>query len=147
LDADEGSVGDFSIPCESRLDCIPNGWCLDGVCELFSSFPPCVDAEADCAAGESCIDDHCVPLGGADVTCEEDVDCGLIGVGCVEGICTHIDCVTSADCPEGAVCSEESCEAACVVHEDCSGTGSVWVAFVSLGGQRNARTTLIVPVN
>jgi hypothetical protein len=72
----QGMLVDTSVkpPCRTSQDCGLARACKDGVCA------PCA-RDAECAAGEVCALEHCVPAKGA--SCRRRADCSDDGAMCV----------------------------------------------------------------
>jgi hypothetical protein len=103
------------VICEAWQDC------LDGVC---TGEPPpagtCLRNE-DCAPGEVCAAEACVP---ERPSCRSSSDCAP-GEACLEGACVgEVGCAADADCLAGSRCIAGSCSGApagCVSDADCTG--------------------------
>ena len=91
----------MSSRCNADSDCVTRRpFCSDGYCRAASSC----NADADCASGiggRGCVNGTC-----ADVDCVEDADCRS-GQSCVAHECR--DCVSSAQCGDHGVCTDNSC--------------------------------------
>ena len=92
--------------CTTDADCPAGETCVDGVCTAVE--PEC-ETDADCPEGQVCQEGECVEAG---PECETDADCPE-GQVCQEGECVQAgpECMTDADCEEGEVCEEGECVA------------------------------------
>jgi Cys-rich repeat protein len=102
LSITDGPCGAGPAACVADADCAAGEVCVDGACQPAAE---CV-ADADCAAGEACVDGACQPA----AECVADADCAA-GEVCVGGACEPAPaaCVADADCAAGEACVEGTC--------------------------------------
>jgi peptidoglycan-associated lipoprotein len=79
--------------------------CKDNAC---AAKPQCT-SNKDCAAGQKCAQDKCVPEC-TEATAEQ--DCGGAGRKCFSGRCAaEEDCLADGDCGDGKACVQQRCVA------------------------------------
>jgi Cys-rich repeat protein len=74
------------------------------------------DTDADCPAGQQCIDEICVPQ----TLCDSDSDCQAPTPRCdnASGLC--VECIADGDCGDGEKCVDNSCRSGCTSDSDCT---------------------------
>lgn len=127
--------------CTTNEDCMgSNLECLDGVCVVREGPGGC-DDDADCAAGEVCVDGECRA---EEDSCQFSSECGPgrvcvnevcttgctdstqcpAGLECVDGFCregmTSPDCTSNEECDAGQICVDGACVAECSTDADCA---------------------------
>ena len=105
--------------CQSDKQCAA----LGQVCETAKGVcVPCTTA-ADCAKGESCKANQCIP---PPAPCQSSKDCQP-GQVCDKGAKLCVECVTSADCDKGLQCQDTVCapQACLPGASKCGADGSV----------------------
>jgi hypothetical protein len=107
------------IFCNDSSDCAMGNSCTANGCVPTNG--ECVSSQ-DCSGGMSCNNGQCVPPASAE--CDNDTDCSggercntTLG-RCVQG---SITCVGDLDCPSGEGCSGGQCTSLCSNSGDCSG--------------------------
>jgi len=117
--------------CASDAECPDGAYCnTQGLCELNVTSEPAPDPvapedcgqNADCAAGESCVDGACVEQ--ASPECRTDRQCPG-GQRCVEAQCVEdaSGCRSDRDCDAQQICRDATCvTVACRQNSDCAGT-------------------------
>ncbi|MEZ4463021.1 MAG: dickkopf-related protein [bacterium] len=81
LNVTAGPCGDGPADCVDDADCAAGEICLNGVCE--PDLPPGCADDFDCDLGEMCVNGACEPVG---APCVDDLDCA-VGEICDAGVC------------------------------------------------------------
>ena len=97
-------------PPESETSCLS---CHVPLSEC-DPLPEC-ETDDDCADGEVCEEEVCVPSVGQE--CSETSDCAE-GLVCEEGVCVAPGCETAADCDDADLCTTDECTAGECVNTD-----------------------------
>lgn len=85
-----------------------------GIAGCPSQSRPDCDSDADCLAGQACVQQVC-----QDVECKLNSDC-TAGEQCLEHACVPIDgCSSDGQCEIGQICVDAACTAGCRVDADC----------------------------
>lgn len=105
----KGVCGDGVLQCrDGALTCVPNQTPSAEKCNALDDDCDGDTDEGDdlCDPGEICVKGHCEPRCGTG-----EFRCGS-GEVCVQGVCIEASCANK-DCPEGSLCVNGSCVAAC----------------------------------
>jgi len=105
----EGVCGDGVLQCrDGALTCVPTQTKSDEKCNALDDDCDGDTDEGDdlCDPGEICVKGHCEPRCGTG-----EFRCGA-GEVCAQGVCIEASCANK-DCPEGSLCVDGNCVAAC----------------------------------
>jgi len=88
-------------------------------CPIVTPPPSGCTSDTDCASGETCTDNACVPAASG---CTTDADCAS-GETCTGGACVPAasGCTTDADCAAGETCTAGACEPATITGDAAAG--------------------------
>ncbi|MCX7943046.1 MAG: hypothetical protein N2746_00850 [Deltaproteobacteria bacterium] len=84
--------------CSASGECKPN----PAFCQM-GQIPTKCNSNADCYAGQSCVDTYCIyPL----CKCSSNSECDAINQICRDGVCDcfELGCKSNTDCPDDQVC-------------------------------------------
>ncbi len=112
-----GSIG---TPCSANTDCLGPLICGNNICRL--PLPQCL-VDANCPSDQVCLDRNCVQEGSVGTSCNDTADC-VNGLTCLNNSCQvpSVGCQTDDDCIPGQVCLNTICVADGSVGTPCMAT-------------------------